>query len=100
VTYKNIRVEHFELGQLFDLRVVWNEKYNPSPGSKISNIHFENIDYRGATENPSRILGFDAERSVDGVTFKNLSINGNVATNGEEANIVTNEFTKNIKFEK
>ncbi|MGM0876522.1 MAG: glycosyl hydrolase family 28 protein [Bacillota bacterium] len=100
VTYKNIRVEHFELGQLFDLCVVWNEKYNPTPGSNISDIHFENIDYRGVTENPSRILGFDTERIVDGVTFKNLSINGIVATNRDEANIVTNDFTKNIKFEK
>ncbi|MDY7223285.1 glycosyl hydrolase family 28 protein [Halalkalibacterium halodurans] len=98
VTYKNIRVEHFELGQLFDLRVVWNEKYNPEPGSNISNIRFENIDYRGITENPSRIFGFDNERTVDGVIFKNLSINGRVATNLEEANIITNEFTKNVKF--
>jgi hypothetical protein len=98
VTYKNIRVEHFELGQLFDLRVVWNKTYNPAPGSNISNIHFENIDYRGVTDNPSRIYGYDNGRTVDGVTFKNLSINGRVATNLEEANIITNEFTKNVKF--
>jgi hypothetical protein len=98
VTYKNIRVEHFELGQLFDLRIVWNEKYNPAPGSRISNIHFEDIDYNGVTENPSRIFGYDNERMVEGVTFKNLMINGKVVTNQQEANVITNEFTKNIRF--
>jgi hypothetical protein len=35
---------------------------------------------------------------VDGVTFKNLMINGGVAMNQEEANIITNKFAKNIKF--
>ncbi|MCK0473668.1 glycosyl hydrolase family 28 protein [Halalkalibacter sp. APA_J-10(15)] len=100
VTYKSIRVEHFELGQLFDLRVVWNKKYNPAPGTSISNIHFENIDYRGITENPSRIYGYDKGREVEGVTFKNVSINGKVVMNEEEANISSNHFTKNITFEK
>ena len=100
VIYDNIRVEDFELGQLLDIRVVWNEKYNPVAGKRIENIHFRNVTYNGKDENKNRIHGFDCERSVEGVTFTNLRINGELILSAEQGNFEINEFVSGIQFRK
>ncbi|MDQ0901141.1 hypothetical protein [Paenibacillus sp. V4I7] len=33
VTFRNIRVEQFEMGRLIDIRVFHNKKYNPTPAN-------------------------------------------------------------------
>lgn len=76
IRYENIRIEHFELGELFNIRVVHNPKYNPYPGKRVENIHFKDIVFNGICENPSRIEGFDETRVVDGITFENVFLNG------------------------
>lgn len=98
VTYDSIRVEAFELGQLLDIRVVWNKDYNPVSGNRIENITFRNITYNGANTNPNRIQGYDAERSVEGVRFINLRINEELVLNAEKGNFDINEYTKDISF--
>ncbi|QYR23224.1 hypothetical protein KZ483_10060 [Paenibacillus sp. sptzw28] len=98
VTYDNIRVEAFELGQLLDVRVVWNKDYNPAPGKRVENVRFHNIDYNGANTNPSRIHGYDADHIVDGVTFVNLRINGQQILDAESGNLDINSFTEDISF--
>ena len=100
VIYDNIRVEDFELGQLLDIRVVWNEKYNPVAGKRIENIHFRNVTYNGKNENKNRIYGFDHERRVEGVTFTNLRINGELILSAEQGNFEINEFVSGIQFRK
>lgn len=76
VVYENIRVEDIETCRLFDIRVLWNEKYNPVPGRAIENIVFRNITYNGKEMHPSRIHGYDTERRVKGVQFIDVKING------------------------
>lgn len=98
VTFDNIRVEEFELGQLFDLRVVWNKDYNPVAGNRIENITFRNVSYNGRNANPNRIHGFDADRAVVGVNFINLRINGELILNAEQGNMDVNAYTKDISF--
>ncbi|XEC94443.1 glycosyl hydrolase family 28 protein [Paenibacillus tarimensis] len=98
VTFNDIRVEDFELGQLFDIRVVWNEKYNPVPGRRIENIEFSNITYNGKNTNPSRIYGYDKERVVQNIRFKNVRINGELITDLQNGNFVVNEFAGDISF--
>ncbi|XEC93528.1 glycosyl hydrolase family 28 protein [Paenibacillus tarimensis] len=99
VTYDNIRVEDFELGQLFDLRVVWNKDYNPVAGNRIEDVTFRNIRYSGANKNPNRIYGYDDERIVNGVRFINLRINGDLILNAQQGNIDINGHAKGISFE-
>jgi polygalacturonase len=53
VTFRNIRIEQFELGRLIDIRIYQNPKYNPCPGSRVENIRFENITFTGTCDNPS-----------------------------------------------
>lgn len=99
VTFNNIRVEDFELGQLFDVRVVWNKTYNPVPGRCIENIVFSNITYNGNNTNPSRILGYDEERRIKDIHFNNVRINGEVVVGLLDERFIVNEFVSGIYFE-
>ncbi|MGO4376538.1 hypothetical protein AB4Z21_38445, partial [Paenibacillus sp. MCAF20] len=98
VVFENIRVEAIEQGQLFDIRVVQNEDYNPLPGNRIEKVVFRDIHYAGGTPHPSRIHGFDDERVVDGILFDNLRIgNERVEGNGHRT-LVMNDYVRNIVF--
>jgi hypothetical protein len=99
VTYRNIRVEPFELGRLFDIRVLFNPKYNPVPGKRIEHIRYENISFAGDNGNPSRVGGYDADRSVEHIVFKNVTINGKPVTDAESGNIQVLPFASDIRFE-
>lgn len=98
VTYRNIRVEQFELGQLIDIRVLFNPKYNPSPGFRVENIYFDNIAFNGTCDNPSRIAGFDESRIVKGVMFRNLRINDKHILSPESGNIRIGDYAYDVKF--
>jgi polygalacturonase len=98
VSFTNIRVEQFELGRLFDIRVFQNPKYNPSPGNRVENIRFENITFEGVCDNPSVIEGFDESRIVDGVTFRNLRINGRHIQSPEAGNFFIGGHVQRIEF--
>ncbi|MDQ0060306.1 glycosyl hydrolase family 28 protein [Paenibacillus harenae] len=98
VRYSNIRVEDFELGQLFDIRVVWNKDYNPVAGNRIENIEFRDISYNGRNEHPSRIYGFDEERMVTDIKFINVRINGEVVTDANSGKFDINEFAYGIQY--
>jgi hypothetical protein len=76
VRFENIRVEDFRRGQLVNLRVFYNRKYNTSPGRGIENVYFKNITYNGAHAEISVIAGYDDAREIKNVVFENLVING------------------------
>ncbi|WP_337103649.1 glycosyl hydrolase family 28 protein [Paenibacillus sp. YIM B09110] len=98
VKYSNIRVEDFELGQLFDIRVVWNKDYNPVAGNRIESVEFRDITYNGRNENPSRIYGFDEERIAADIRFINVRINDKLVTDAESGNFDLNDFVKDVSF--
>jgi hypothetical protein len=77
ISFSDVRVEHIQEGKLFNLRVVFNEKYNTSPGKGVEDVVFRNISYAGATTpSASLIAGYDAQRRVRGVVFENVTIAG------------------------
>jgi hypothetical protein len=76
VRFENIRVDDFEEGQLFNLSVVFNAKYNTGPGRGIQNIHFKNISYTGSNLNPAVIKGYDATHGISNVILEHVTING------------------------
>lgn len=98
VSFEDIFVEDFELGQLIDIRVIFNKDYNPMPGNAIKNVRFKNLIYNGHNAKPSRIYGYDKDRMVEGVTFKNLIVNNKVVKNLKDANIVRNNYAHDIDF--
>jgi hypothetical protein len=100
VSYKNIRVEDFQEGQLFHFRVVFNPKYSKASGRGIENITMENVEYNGVGANPSLILGYNEERLAKNIQIKGLKINGKLIENAVDGNIHIGENTKGIVFKK
>ncbi|RAV30341.1 glycosyl hydrolase family 28 protein [Sinomicrobium soli] len=84
VSFEDIRVEDFEEGQLFNLRIVKNGAFNKVPGRGIEDISFKNIHYDGKNGTPSVIEGFDADRRVRNVSFENVIINGEKLMEGSQ----------------
>ncbi|KAB8275266.1 hypothetical protein BDV30DRAFT_225308 [Aspergillus minisclerotigenes] len=76
VHIEDVRVEDFRLGQLLNFRVMYNSKYNTSPGRGIRNVYVKDLVYNGSHANPSLFLGYDKDRNISNVTFVNLQVNG------------------------
>lgn len=76
ITFDNIRVEDFRQGQLFNIRIFFNEKYCAAPGTRVKGVLFKDITYTGDNAEISIIAGYDDSRKVSDITFDNLVING------------------------
>lgn len=100
ITYEDIRVEDFQEGQLFNFRVLFNEKYSLAHGRGIENIVLKNISYNGNSANPSIIGGFNNESMVKNVQIEGLTINGKAILNAGDGTIQSGTFIEGIKFKK
>lgn len=98
VTYEKIRVEPFEHGKLLDVQVKWNKDYNPTAGRRIENISFIDITYDGTGEVTSQISGYDEERYVKDIMFKNIKVNGTYVNTLEEANIHVGNYAYSVRL--
>ena len=98
IVFDNIRVEHIQEGQLFHLRVVYNQKYNTGPGRGIQNILFKNISFTGQYPPPSLIEGYDNQRMVDNITFDNIRFNGESVSLSEDLNLNIKGHTGKIQI--
>jgi hypothetical protein len=98
VVFDSIRVDDFQEGQLINLRVVFNQKYNTAPGRGIVNILFRNVTYSGANQYVSVIAGYDTARTVRGIRFEHLMINGRMIGNAVDANIDIGEHVSDVTF--
>lgn len=96
ITFEDIRVEHIQEGQLFHLRVMFNEKYNTGPGNGIRDIMFRNISCNGRYINPSVIKGYAKDRTVENITFENIVLNGKQVRSLDGLNIDRGDFTDKI----
>ncbi|GFF50723.1 hypothetical protein IFM58399_08883 [Aspergillus lentulus] len=76
VLVDGMRVENFREGQLINLRIMYNSKYNTSPGRGIRNVYIKGLQYNGTNANPSMMLGYDEQRNITNVTFEDLVVNG------------------------
>jgi len=57
------------------MRVMFNAKYNTSPGRGIANVTIRNLSYNGTHTNPPILVGYDEDGNTTGVTFENLVVN-------------------------
>lgn len=110
ITFDSIRVEDFRRGQLLSLRVAWNQKYCKAPGAGIENVTFSNIDYKGSRSELSQIYGYNEERKIRGVHFKNFVVNGRPIHDGMDgkpawfktadmARVFIGEHVEDVTFE-
>lgn len=75
ISFENIYVDDYQEGQLLNLRVVYNAKYNTGVGRGIENISFKNVFYNGTNLKPSILEGYDKDHLVKNVIFQNIYIN-------------------------
>ncbi|KAM0323835.1 hypothetical protein ACHAQA_008413 [Verticillium albo-atrum] len=76
VLIEDVRVEDFRHGQLITMMVMYNQKYNTSPGRGISNVKIRNLSYTGKNAGTAIMTGYNETRGIEFVTFENLTING------------------------
>ncbi|KAH7176087.1 pectin lyase fold/virulence factor [Dactylonectria macrodidyma] len=111
VVFDTIRVERISKGQLVNVRVMDNKMYTTAPGRGVRNVTFKNITFNTAESkdvNPSQIMGYDATRKVENVTFENLKIDGKLIHDQMEkprwfmvadfVPVFVNEHVSNVKF--
>lgn len=75
IHFDSIRVEGIKSGRLFDLRVLYSEKYNRKPGCCIDSVTFSHItvdDESAAILRPSRINDYDEKRGVGHVDYRKI----------------------------
>lgn len=97
VRFEDIRIEHIEHGNLFDLRIICG-KYNTAPGRAIENIYFKNIYLNCENqEEPSRISGGE-NGCIKFIVFENLVIRGIHVKNLEQGNICVGNNVQEITF--
>nr|RBQ96732.1 hypothetical protein FVER53263_13484 [Fusarium verticillioides] len=78
VLIDDVRVENIRVGQLLNFRVMYNTKYNTSPGRGIKDVLVRDLKYTGTKASMSIFVGYDEDRTISNVTFENLIINGKV----------------------
>lgn len=100
VTYEDIRIEDFQEGQLFNIRVVNNDKYSRAPGRGIENIVIKDVSYNGSAANPSIINGYSSSRLVKAIKIENLLINGKKVRNANDANVKIGDFVDDFQLDK
>lgn len=78
IRFENIRIEGIQRGRVFDLRIIYSEKYNRKPGQSIDNVSFKNIfiDEDTPEENmmPCRVTDFDDNRKIGYFQVENVWI--------------------------
>lgn len=77
----DVRVENFRVGQLLNFRVMENS-YNTAPGRGIRDVTINNLKYTGTNALTSIFVGYNENRTISGVTFQNLTINGQTISSG------------------
>ena len=98
ITFEDIRVENIQEGQLFHLRVMYNQKYNTGPGRGVKDITFRNIYCTGKYVNPSLIEGYDKDRTIDNILFENIVLNGKRVTSLDELNIGKKDYVNKVRL--
>jgi hypothetical protein len=76
VLIDDVRVEDFRIGQLINMMVTYNTKYNTSPGRGISNVTIRNLNYHGTHAGTAIMTGYDETHLIEFIRFENLTING------------------------
>ncbi|MDD3585811.1 MAG: glycosyl hydrolase family 28 protein [Thermoguttaceae bacterium] len=84
--------------QLFVLCVAKMNSKDASRGT-IRDVLIKNIQVTCSTPPVTRVLGYDAQHDLKGVTIKNLTFNGKQITNEAEMNLIKGKFVDDLRFE-
>lgn len=96
VTFSDFVIEQYTASQIFVLKIMKLDPWNPTPGYLIDNVNIRNINYLGDGTPEASVFGYSADRIVRNVTVENYRIRGNRADTLEKAGISVGEYTENI----
>ncbi len=109
IVFRDVTVEYEAVGSgdgsempyLIDINIMQSSNWSTTlERGQIRGIVLENINFMDGRENPSRIKGYDAEHTVDGVTIKNLTLFGKEIKSAEDGNFQIDEKTvSNVTFQ-
>jgi hypothetical protein len=99
ITFENWRVERIEEGKLFSLRVLFNAKYNTSPGRGIENITLRNISYTGlGSPSASVIKGYSADRPIRNILIDNVTVAGRKITGPAPGVLDIGDYVEGVTY--
>lgn len=101
ITFDQIRVENAKRLINVDIRnSLWFDSLLGNLGwpGKISGVTFSNITSTSPGSNQIRMSGWDGSHLIDGVTLKNIVINGAPVTGPADAHLLVNSLAKNISI--
>jgi hypothetical protein len=109
IRFENIRIDDIRKGQLVNMRVMFNRKYNTAVGMGIEDVYFKDITYKGKRAQQSIIAGYDDNRKIKNVVLEHLLMNGTVISDdmagkpswfktADFANIFIGEHVDNVTF--
>jgi polygalacturonase len=93
----DVRVEGMKKGSLFNFRIV-KTPFNDHPGRRIERVMVRNVTLAGPNASGNAIVGHDRTRSVNGVRFRNLRINGKVIRSAAQGGF-TVKHASNVIFQ-
>ncbi|KAL2822438.1 pectin lyase-like protein [Aspergillus granulosus] len=96
VHVEGMRVEIFRQGQIINMRIMYNTKYNTSPGRGIENVYIKDLEYTGDRASTAPLLGYDSGHKISNVTFENLVPTWYYTT--DMVPMFANEHVEGLKF--
>jgi len=99
ILFEDWRVERIEDGKLFSMQVLYNAKYNTSPGRGIENVTLRNIAYTGkGSPTASLIRGYAPDRSIRHITLDNVTVGGQKLTRAAPNLLDIGDFVEGVTF--
>ena len=96
ITWRNIRIERMSYGRVFDFRYV--TLFADTVGTSCKNVTMENISCVAPVPFRSRILGLDADHTMDGIHLKHFLLHAHPIT-ADDPMVEVNAFTSDVTFE-
>ncbi len=77
-------------------RSMWTRDKDPG---QVRDVVFENIAVTGDGNPASRLAGYDAGHTVEGVTFRNITIDGRPIGDPQSGNVAIGDHVRDVRFE-
>ena len=97
INYEDIRVEEQVEFKNLELIVTDGRLYGEDLPGHIKGVHIKNVTWENPLK-PFIIQGFSAENLVEDITFEKCFAGGKALSDTTDADFITNEYVRNIKF--
>ena len=93
ITFENIRIEH-EVHLAANVLITHDRWSSDPEAGSVRGVVFRDIDVKPKVG--SRVAGYDAEHTAEGIRFERFRVDGKTARSAEEAGIEIRPFTSDV----